>query len=548
MRRSLVAACALVALAVPSGSMAARYAVGIQPGAALSEVALVLAGRPGTDVTRTDSGLRVVYVDAPGPPDADSLQGVEFVERVDRPRRQLAFSPNDPLFFRQWYLSQIRAFDYWPQLPTLAGPLVAVLDSGVDAGHPDFKNRIAAGKSFIGGSPYEDRRGHGTFVAGLLAAATGNATGIAGIAFSSQLLVGKIAGADGTIQLDDEADAIRWAANSGARVINLSLAGVRYPFHTRQDTYSDLEARAVAYARRKGALVVAAVGNGDQAPRMPWYFAGYPAALPHVLGVSAITRDGSVPAFSNRDEIYNDLTAPGDEIYSTIPRSLATRPGCGGAPYSDCGASEYRNAQGTSFAAPQAAAAAALVWSVRPRLAPNQVATILERSTQDMAPGTGCRACSVGRDRFTGWGRLDVAAAVGNALAGDFPRADRYEDNDDAGGRAWKLKWRRGTLTATLDFWDDPSDVYRIRLKRGQRFSAHLRGPAAADVNLVLWKPGTKTVQGIGNKRQVASQSVGGRPSKRIARYRAPARGFYYLEARMWRSGAGVYSLSIAKR
>ena len=82
--------------------------------------------------------------------------------------------------------------------------------------------------------------------------------------------------------------AIRWAVERGARVINMSLGGVRDPLDPDRDTFSRLEADAVAYAVANGVVVVAAVGNDDQAPKSPWSFASYPAALPHVIGVSAV--------------------------------------------------------------------------------------------------------------------------------------------------------------------------------------------------------------------------------------------------------------------
>jgi subtilisin family serine protease len=548
-RRAALTACAL-ALLVPGTAWAGRYAVGVEPGTSLNELAAVIESRTGAEVTSGDVALRALFVDAKTARGLAGLSGTSYVERLDGAERQLAFTPNDPLLTRQWYLSQIHAFDYWPQVPTLTGVLVAVLDSGIDGGHPEFKNRILDAKSFIGGSPYDDKRGHGTFVAGIVGAATGNGVGIAGVAFPGQLLVAKIAKPDGSVPLDAEARAIRWAVDNGARVINLSLAGVRDPFRPGRDTYSLLEASAVAYARRHGTLVVAAVGNSDQAPRSPWNYAGYPAALPHVLGVSAIARDGSVPTFSNRDAIYNDLTAPGDDIYSTIPRALpGSRPTCANVGYSDCGPPEYRRAEGTSFAAPQAAGAAALLWALRPGLAPNQVATLLERSAQDMTQATGCKACPALRDRFTGWGRLDLSAAVEAAATGEFPKPDRNEANDDAGGHAWTLKWRRGTLTATVDFWDDQSDVYRIKLGQGRRFTATLRGPSGADLDLLLWKPGTRSVEGLARKkRQVAAQSLGPGSRKRIAQYRVRKAGDYYLEVHIAEPGAGSYSLSIAKR
>src|SRR5262249_55875959 len=152
------------------------------------------------------------------------------------------------------------------------------------------------------------------------------------------------------------------------------------------------------------------VGNGTQAPSMPWPFANYPAALPHVIGVAALNQDGSVPRFSNRDPVFVDLAAPGSGIVSTIPRQLIdpTRPGCTATPYSECGPLEFRNAIGTSFAAAQVSAAAALLLGQDPHLTPDQVGWLLERSARDVKPATGCSPCAPGRDPLTGWGRLDV--------------------------------------------------------------------------------------------------------------------------------------------
>ena len=152
------------------------------------------------------------------------------------------------------------------------------------------QGRIAASQSFVGGG-IDDKHGHGTFVAGVIAAAADNGEGIAGIAFPAELLIAKVVRSDGTISPEAEAKAIRWAADNGARVINLSLGGLRDPIHRDRDTFSEVEARAVSYAYSKGAVLVAAVGNGDEAPKSPWPYASYPAALPHVLGVSALTAE-----------------------------------------------------------------------------------------------------------------------------------------------------------------------------------------------------------------------------------------------------------------
>jgi subtilisin family serine protease len=426
---------------------------------------------------------------------------------------------------------------------------VAVIDSGIDAGHPEFAGKIAAARSFVGApSDVTDREGHGTFVAGEIAAIANNGVGIAGIAFPAQLVVAKVVGSDGTIAPEVEAKAIRWAVAQGARVINLSLGGLRDPLDPRRDTYSSLEARAVEYATSRGVVVVAAVGNGDEAPRTPWLYASYPAALPHVLGVSALGQDGSIPLFSNRDAIYNDLAAPGAAILSTFPRALtATRPSCPDQGYSDCGSQDYREAEGTSFAAPQVAAAAALVLSVAPQLTADQVTALIEHSAVDMTASTGCPRCLPWRDPLSGWGRLDVAAAL-QALNSPLPVPDRYEANDDAGAAAWTLYGDSRQISATLDYWDDQIDVYRIWVRAGERITATLHGPASTDTNLVLWKPGTKRVEGLSLKLQSqrATQSAGQGPNEHLG-YRAGAAGWYYLEVKLSTPAFGAYTLRYTK-
>lgn len=457
------------------------------------------------------------------------------------------YAPNDPLASRQYYLAQDHAFDaFGAELPNLTPVRIAIIDSGIDGGHPEFRARVVAQRSWVGGSALTDEEGHGTFVAGEIAAAIDNNEGIAGIAFPAQLVIAKIARSDQAIDVRDEAQAIRWAADAGARVINLSIGGLRDPFDSRRDTFSRAEADAVEYAVRRGAVLVAAVGNADDAPQTPWSFASYPAALPHVLGVSALSPTGNVPNFSNRDRIYNDISAPGQEIFSTLPRPLtAQRPVCQNQGYSDCGPDEFRHAAGTSFAAPQVSAAAAVMLALKPALKAEQVVNILERTATDVNASNGCRQCPLLRDSFSGWGRLDIARAIG-ALDGVLPPADRSEPNDDAGPKAVKLTAAVKSLTATLDFWEDQRDVYRVYLRKGQRLRLTLNGPSATNSNLLLWKPGTRRVADLRTQGLRAAQSIGPGATHRLG-YRVPKKGWYYVEVKLVARGAGAYELKITR-
>jgi len=458
-----------------------------------------------------------------------------------------AFEPPNPLAPRQWFLQDDHAFDAWDTPPTSLSPVkVAIVDSGVDCLLPDFAGRIVAAKSFVGGSPCVDTEGHGTFVAGEIAADLGT-QGIVGIAWSAQLLIAKVVTADGSIPLTAEADAIRWAVDNGARVVNLSLGGVRDPENATHDTYSSLEASAIAYAYRNGAVLVAAVGNGDEAPTTPWPYASYPAALPHVVGVSALTRPGNVPDFSNRDPVFNDISAPGVGIFSTFPSALtALRQGCPDQGYSDCGTEDYRNAEGTSFAAPQVAAAAADLFATDPLLTNSQVSFILERSATDVNASTGCPRCGLQRDPLSGWGRLDVARAVEN-LAGPLPAPDWGETNDDAGLQSHAVWGKHDKVVATVDYWDDPVDVYRVQLQGHERLSASVvAAPGGSSLRLELWRPGTVHVDRASSARMLAVEPAPPSGSPHVT-FKAPGRGWYYVEVRAASPGFTPYTLTITK-
>jgi hypothetical protein len=534
----------LAAVAVPSTAFGAHWAVGARPGG----LAALHAQLPGAHVLVPGHTL---VVDGARP----HVRGAAYIYDLSASSRALAFDNTEPDAAQQWYLTADNAWTFWPDPPNLGEVKVAVVDSGIDAGHPEFAGRIAAGRSFVGpaASWRTDTCGHGTFVAGEIGANPFNNVGIAGLAFNAKLLVAKVTDSSCNVSTEGEIDGIRWAVNHGARVINLSIGGTRDPEDSQLDSFSPPEEAAVEYAYSRGVLVVAAVGNGTIEAKIPWDWADYPAALPHVLGVAAVKQSGAVPDYSNRDKQFVDIAAPGGPIFSTIPRNLVdtTDPSCVGLAYSSCGPSEFKDGIGTSFAAPQVSAAAALLLGVDPNLEPEQVEWILERSATDASPATGCTACPVGRDSLTGWGVLDVASALkllGNAT--HLPAVDALEPNDDAGLQAHAFGLPR-TLAATLDYWDDPVDVYSIHLDAGQELFARLGLHPVAPTSLALWKPGTVHVTGpareVLSNRAARSIAVGGQ--QRLG-FVAPVRGTYYLEVTINEPSRApdLYSLSVAIR
>jgi len=538
-RAAALAGVVALSLAATSTATAARFAVGIAPTA--DRVALVhrLEARGATRIADL-APIAALAVTADRASALRGLPGERYVQKLVS--RRVAYVPNDPFLARQWYAAQNRSFDAWPDPPTFAAVRVAVIDSGIDGRHPELRGRIAAAKSFVAGPATVDTQGHGTFVAGLIAAETNDGVGIAGLAPAAELLVAKVVGPQRSIPVEAEAKAIRWAVANGARVINMSLSGLRDPRDPSRDTYSRLEADAIDYAVSKGVLVVAAVGNSDQSPSQPWPYAGWPAALPHVIGVSALSRSGNAAGFSNRDPQFNDLAAPGENILSTFPLALtAAHPDCLEQGYSSCGPEEFRSAEGTSFAAPQVTAAAAMLFATSPTLSPDQVTTLLEEGAVDAVPANGCVKCTVGHDRFTGAGRLDQTAAIELLAAGAPPR-DHFEPNDD-GTSAYPLYGSRRQVDATLDYWNDRDDVYRVYLRKGERLVAAAATSSEIHPALALWRPGTTTVDvAAATSRRLAAQPAGAGLG-----YRAPAAGWYLLDAKLTHATRGPYRLVVTK-
>jgi subtilisin family serine protease len=362
----------------------------------------------------------------------------------------------------QGYLSTI---GWSSSLPALAPVKVAVLDAGIDALHPDLAGRVVASRRFGAGDPLYPATPHGTATAGLIAAIDGNGIGIDGIAPNARLLSADVASQGDPSSFDPTAiqRAIRWAADSGARVINLSLAG---------SGPDPADAAAVNYATAHGALVVAAAGNcfdGNFARCTPAGTAQTPAWLPHVLTVGATDGNAASPApaaFSIPSARWVDLAAPGELVTTLWPtrnNPYFATPTCSAAGTTACYSTGGADPgpwgpSGTSYAAPMVSAAAAILFGAQPSLHPDQVAALLEQTARPLASDPLHQA---------GAGMLDIGAALARLQAGDVPAADYHEPND-ASSSAAPLP-PSGRVRATVDWRDDPKDVYRVTLRRGQR-------------------------------------------------------------------------------
>lgn len=359
----------------------------------------------------------------------------------------------DPLVPTQWWRAAIGIGDLTPPGP---GVPLALVDSGVSFSHPEFAGR----PDLVALNPQEPAPlggVHGTAVASV-AAAPVNGAGLVGVYPQAVLWSYDAATGDGTrLETDDIVKGVLAAARTGRSVINLSLGA------EKRDAAIE---NAVGEAVRLGSLVVAAAGNsGDQGNPLT-----YPAALPHVLTVAATDRAGQPAFFSSRSP-YVDIAAPGVDI----PVASASDGG-------------YTTSQGTSFASPIVAAAAAWLWTARPELTAGQVADILRRSARDISPA--------GVDQATGYGLLDVPAA----LAYPTPAADPGEPNDDTThivGRVALLSTKSrqaGVTRGTVTVFEDPRDVFRVWVAKGRTLTAV--ATAEGGLSLALFRDTSSTVAG----------------------------------------------------
>ncbi|MDP9984609.1 thermitase [Pseudarthrobacter oxydans] len=261
--------------------------------------------------------------------------------------------------------ADVDAVEAW-NVTTGSGIKVAVLDSGVASDNADITPKVVARANFTNGKNGEDNYGHGTHVAGIVAATANNSVGVSGVCPGCTILDGKVLNDSGVGSSSSLANGINWAVNNGAKVINMSL-GVR--------ASRTLET-AVNNAWSKGVVLVAAAGNGNNQAKI------YPGAYPNVIAVAATDNTDAKAAFSTYGASWVDVAAPGVNIYSTFPNHTFVLGTQNNRSFG------YDVGNGTSMSSPIVAATAALAWSSHAGATNTSVRANIE-TTADKISGTG---------------------------------------------------------------------------------------------------------------------------------------------------------------
>lgn len=329
------------------------------------------------------AGLHIVDLPTPGNERVIAAQlarhpHIKFAE-VDQ-RLPPNFAPNDPYAGSQWHLTKIGAATAW-DVTQGAGVTVAILDSGVDGSHPDLAASMVAGWNFYDNNANTaDVQGHGTAVAGTVAALSNNGAGVASVAGAAKIMPVRISDANAWAYFSTIAQGLTWAADNGARVANVSYGGV---------TGSAAVQQAAQYMKSKGGLVFVSAGNNGVAETY--------APTTTMVTVSATDANDQLTGWSSYGPAVT-LAAPGDNIWTT------SRGG------------NYGQWWGTSFSSPVAAGVAALVMSAKPQLSSSQVESLLYATAVDLG--------AAGRDDRFGFGRVDAGAAMRAAIGIVTPAPD----------------------------------------------------------------------------------------------------------------------------
>jgi subtilisin family serine protease len=439
------------------------------------------------------------------------------------------------------------------------GTVVAVIDSGADLDHPDLAGQLwddplspgVHGHDFVNDdTDPDDDNGHGTHVAGTIAAAlddVGTNDGVVGVCPDCKIMVLKAADASGAVTVANEVAAINYAKSKGARIANLSFGG---------PAWSNAVREAI---RKSGLLAVVAAGNDSLDNDMALasdlnddgqadiFSPTFPAAytLPNILAVAAsnhkdeygygtacaLGASKAACAFTNWGHDSVDLAAPGVDITSTVPGGWAVE-------------------DGTSMAAPHAAGVAALVLAQHPGYSITQVKNAVMHSVDkpaslktmyiNKAPGITRARSKPGSFTRTS-GRVDALEALTASATNATPRTDGNVDG--AAGMS------RAKVSGSLAWPADVNDVRKRKLRKGRTYRFTLVVPRGKDYDLFVWKPGTKEIwqQLWQGARQLQRFSARGRSTDEVVQFKARQSGTYYIQASAWVYNSGTYTLKFKK-
>ena len=458
--------------------------VGLQPGADINQIVGALAPQAVATLISSQQNTYLLKL----PPGTQAVVSqllaanpmVNYVE-PNRIRATAVAPPNDSMLSQQWNLTTVQALQAWNYFPdqyltaAIAGSTrvkVAILDSGADCTHPDFMNAggtstdsahggqlLWASSSAIQATtisspvcPWEDDFGHGTHVAGIVAAATNNATGVASLGFPLQLIIIKTSDENGNATDSQIAQGITAAINAGAQVICMSLGSAGY---------SQTLQTAIDTAWQHNILTIAAAGDTGNASLF------YPGAGNHVLGVGATDDTNTVASFSTYGE-WVKIAAPGVNILSTLPT------------YGSSLGVNYGSLEGTSMAAPHVAALGGLLFAAYPGISAASVAQRIQQTAQ--SPNTVW-------SEYIGYGVIDAGAALGN-IPGPFTQGSLtgqvVDSNNNPITGAVVTAGTQSYTTALDPITGSENGLFRINLS-----------PGAYPITVTATGHSTVTTQGV---------------------------------------------------
>jgi len=478
---ALAASTAAGNAAMPAAFAPGRVLIGTRAGLSDEALAALLAPH-GAKARRLGRGaLHLVELPAGASASAvrDQLARNPLLKFAELDRMvPAALTTNDPYLGSEWHLTKVGASTAWDSSQG-SGVTIAVLDTGVDATHPDLTTRIVPGWNFVDNNANTaDVNGHGTAVAGAATASLNNSLGVAGLAGQARLMPVRIADANAYTYWSTLAQGLTWAADQGARVANISFVGV---------ATSQAVQDAANYMRSKGGLVVVAAGNNGVDEGI--------APTSSMLVVSATDSTDTKTSWSSYGSFVT-IAAPGQDIWTTTN---------GGG---------YQAWWGTSMATPVVSGVIGLMMSAQPSLSNSKIESLLYSTSTDLG--------AAGRDSYYGYGRVNAAAAVSAALGSNI--ADTVAPSVSIGSPS-----AGATVSGLVSVSVNASDnvgVSRVELRvNGSALATDTSAPYAFSWDASKLANGSYTLSAsafdaAGNRSSSECQQ----PHRRIRRHHPPCR------------------------